>query len=93
MSVHGIDADGKLSAEPLQWHETAGHAHSVQTDRSNRFAFVPHTVPANAIYQFRFDDRTGRLTPNDPAFIQPATPRSEARRVGNEGRSRGSPRQ
>ena len=74
VSVHGIDADGKLSAEPLQWHETAGHAHSIQTDRSNRFAFVPHTVPANAIYQFRFDDTTGRLTPNDPAFIQPATP-------------------
>ena len=74
VSVHGIDAAGNLSAEPLQWHETAGHAHSVQTDRSNRFAFVPHTVPANAIYQFRFDADSGRLTPNDPPFIQPETP-------------------
>ncbi len=73
-SVHGIDGDGNLSAEPLQWVETAGHAHSVQTDRSNRFAFVPHTMPANAIYQFRFDAGRGELTANDPAFIQPETP-------------------
>lgn len=74
VSVHGIAADGTLSAQPLQWLETEGHAHSVQTDRSNRFAFVPHTVPANAIYQFRFDAQTGALTPNDPPKVQPVTP-------------------
>jgi 6-phosphogluconolactonase len=74
VSVHKIDDSGNLSAEPLQWIETATHAHSIQTDRSNRFAFVPHTMPANAIYQFRFDASTGSLTANDPAFIQPETP-------------------
>ncbi|MFH1569128.1 MAG: beta-propeller fold lactonase family protein, partial [Gemmatimonadota bacterium] len=40
----------------------------------NRFAFVPHTNPANAIYQFRFDEEAGKLTPNDPPKVQPATP-------------------
>ncbi|MDP7447636.1 MAG: beta-propeller fold lactonase family protein [Candidatus Latescibacteria bacterium] len=74
VSVHGIDGEGKLSTEPLQWIETAGHAHSIQTDRSNQFAFVPHTMPANAIYQFRFDAGSGQLTANDPPFIQPETP-------------------
>lgn len=74
VSVHAIGADGSLSAEPLQWIETATHAHSIQTDPSNRFAFVPHTNPANAIYQFRFDESTGALTANDPATIEPATP-------------------
>jgi len=74
VSVHGIDADGALSDEPLQKVETEGHAHSVQTDPSNRFAYVPHTNPANAIYQFRFDAQTGQLTPNDPPKVQPATP-------------------
>lgn len=74
VSVHGIAADGSLSAAPLQWIETAVHAHSVQTDRSNRFAFVPHTNPTNAIYQFRFDETTGALTPNDPPLVQPDTP-------------------
>lgn len=74
VSVHGIDGNGNLTEEPLQWHETDGHAHSIQTDRSNRFAFVPHTVPANAIYQFHFDASAGKLTPNAPASIQPETP-------------------
>ena len=53
VGVHGVAADGALSAEPLQMLSTAVHAHSIQTDRSNRFAFVPHTNPANAIFQFR----------------------------------------
>jgi 6-phosphogluconolactonase len=74
VSVHRIGDDGALSAKPLQWVETEGHAHSIQTDRSNRFVFVPHTNPANAIYQFRFDEATGTLTANDPPKVQPDTP-------------------
>ena len=74
VSTHRIAADGSLSRDPVQWIETEGHAHSIQTDRSNRFAFVPHTNPANAIYQFRFDQNTGALTPNDPPKVQPDTP-------------------
>ena len=74
VGVHGVAADGAISAEPLQMIPTAIRAHSIQTDRSNRFAFVPHTNPSNAIFQFRFDEQTGRLTPNDPPKIEPATP-------------------
>jgi 6-phosphogluconolactonase len=73
VSVHGINADGTLSEKPLQELDTDIRAHSIQTDRSNRFAFVPHTNPTNAIYQFHFDQDSGRLTPNEPARIQPAT--------------------
>ena len=74
VSVHGINDDYSLSSEPLQTLETDGHAHSIQTDRANKFAFVPHTNPANAIYQFRFEERTGVLSPNDPPKIEPETP-------------------
>ena len=74
VTVHRIADDGTLSAEPIQRIETEEHAHSIQTDRANRFAFVPHTNPANAIYQFRFDVASGMLSANDPAKIQPATP-------------------
>ena len=72
VSVNGINPDGSLS-EQQQWIETEEHAHSIQLDLSNRFAFVPHTCPANAIYQFRFDETTGQLTANDPPKVQPAT--------------------
>ena len=71
--VHGIGADGLLSAEPLQRIATEEHAHSIQTDSSNRFAYVPHTNPANAIYQFRFDASIGLLSANKPATVQPST--------------------
>ncbi len=74
VGVHGVAADGAISDQPLQMIPTAVHAHSIQTDRTNRFALVPHTNPANAIFQFRFDEQTGRLTPNDPPKIEPATP-------------------
>ncbi len=74
VSVHQIADDGTLSEEPLQWIHTGPRAHSIQTDRSNRFAFVPHTMPTNAIFQFRFDASSGALTPNDPPKIQPEGP-------------------
>jgi len=73
VSVHGIAADGSLSQEPLQLIFTEVHAHSIQLDRSNRFAFVPHTCPTNAISQFRFDEATGELSANHPPQIQPET--------------------
>ena len=73
ITSHRIESDGALSSEPLQWLDTAVRSHSIHTDASNRFAFVPHTNPTNAIYQFRFDEKTGLLSPNDPPLIQPQT--------------------
>ena len=73
VSVHAIGQDGSISEQPLQWIETEEHAHSIQLDRSNKFAYVPHTNPANAIYQFCFDEKSGKLSPNSPHKIQPST--------------------
>jgi 6-phosphogluconolactonase len=48
----------------------------MQTDPSNKYAFVPHIDNRggpNAIFQFKFDPNTGRLTPNSPPRVgQPA---------------------
>jgi 6-phosphogluconolactonase len=69
VAVHRIGKDGSLSENPLQEIATDTKAHAIMTDASNRFAFVPHTGP-NAIYQFRFDEKTGRLSPNDPLVVR-----------------------
>ena len=74
VAVHAIDSNQHISSEPLQTVATDTHAHSIQTDRSNKFAFVPHTNPANSIFQFKFDSETGELTANDPYKVEPATP-------------------
>src|SRR5207249_2837476 len=41
--------------------ETAKTAHCIATDRDNHFVFVPHVEP-NAVYQFRLNATTGKLT-------------------------------
>lgn len=72
-AVHAIGDDGAVASPPVEWLATAKGAHSMQTDPSNRFAFVPHisggTGP-NAIFQFRFDAETGHIAPNNPARVE-----------------------
>jgi len=84
VAVHSIGDDGSLSDPPIEWLETAPAAHCIQTDPSNKFAFVPHiarlndsvmqppgdALGPNAIFQFRFDENTGRLTPNSPLKVE-----------------------
>jgi 6-phosphogluconolactonase len=76
VSVHAIGDDGAASDPPIERHETARGAHSIQTDPSNRFAFVPHIAGRgpNEIWQFRFDEQTGRLTPSSPPKVIPDQP-------------------
>jgi 6-phosphogluconolactonase len=82
-AVHPIAADGALGGDAIEWRDTNSGAHAFQVDPTNRFGFVPHVAQspalrrlpqgsqtaANAIFQFRFDEETGRLTPNDPPRI------------------------
>ena len=73
-AVHAIGDDGAAVAPPVEWLATDKGAHSMQTDASNRFAFVPHISGGNgpnAIFQFRFDAETGHITPNNPARVEP----------------------
>jgi 6-phosphogluconolactonase len=75
-AVHPIGNDGAIGEPPIEWLETATGAHAMQTDRSNKFAFVPHIAGRgpNAIYQFRFDENTGHITPNSPPRVEPEEP-------------------
>jgi 6-phosphogluconolactonase len=72
-AVHPIGNDGSVGGPPIEWLETATGAHAMQTDPSNKFAFVPHIAGngPNAIFQFRFDEHTGHLTPNSPPRVEP----------------------
>jgi 6-phosphogluconolactonase len=83
--VYPIKGDGAVGAPPVDRNDTAIGAHAISTDPSNRFAFVPHIARIqdnvleplrdnpgpNVIMQFRFDDETGRLSPNSPFRLEP----------------------
>ncbi len=74
-AVHGTDGEGALLHPPIEWRHTGRGSHYFETDRSNRFAFVPHihgNGAANAIFQFRFDSESGCLASNDPDRVAPA---------------------
>jgi 6-phosphogluconolactonase len=71
VSVHAIGADGTVQPEPIEWRATAPKAHSIHTDRSNRYAFLPHVGESNRILQFIFDADTGHLTPNPVPTVVP----------------------
>jgi 6-phosphogluconolactonase len=83
--VHPLGEDGAVGTPSLGWLATATGAHAIETDPSNRFAFVPHIARLNdnvleppkenpgpnMILQFRFDAQTGRLTANSPFRVEP----------------------
>jgi 6-phosphogluconolactonase len=73
VAVHAIGDDGVVVDPLIQRLDTATGAHAIQTDPSNQFAFVPHIAGRgpNAIFQFRFDENTGHLTPNSPLKVEP----------------------
>lgn len=68
VSVSAVDADGRVSAEPLQVIPIGRSAHSVAVDASNRYVFVP-TLGSDAVFQFTFDEKSGRLASNTPAVV------------------------
>jgi len=77
-AVHRIEANGAVGAASEEWLATDTGAHAIQTDPSNRFAFVPHIARLqdnvleppknnpgpNFILQLRFDAEAGRLSGN-----------------------------
>jgi len=73
VAVHPIGSDGSVGGAPIEWLATASGAHAMQTDVTNSYAFAPHIAGngPNAIFQFKFDENTGRLTANSPAKVEP----------------------
>ena len=61
VTVHPIGSDGAVRSPACDQRITEIYAHSILTDPSNRYAFVPHVAPTDSIHQFRFDSTSGSL--------------------------------
>src|SRR5438034_1587613 len=68
VSVNPVSPDGRVG-EPTQVVATARNAHAIRTDNTNRFVFVPH-LGTDQVFQFLFDEKSGRLTANTPPVFQ-----------------------
>ena len=83
VAVHPLGNDGSVGGDATSSLATDVGAHSIMTDRSNRFAYVPHiayqqdnvleppkNIPGpNVIYQLKFDEATGTLSGNEPLVV------------------------
>src|SRR6266852_5244983 len=69
VSVNAVGGDGRVLAEPLQVIPVGRNAHSILVDATNRFVYVPN-LGTDQIFQFVFDEKTGRLASNTPAVAQ-----------------------
>lgn len=65
IAVNPIGPSGLVTEPAQQVIPTGRNDHTIQTDRTNRYAFATN-LGSDQILQFRFDEATGRLTPNDP---------------------------
>jgi 6-phosphogluconolactonase len=68
VSVNPVQSDGRVG-DPLQVIPTARNAHSIRADNTNRFVFAPH-LGTDQVFQFFFDQKTGRLAANTPPVLQ-----------------------
>jgi 6-phosphogluconolactonase len=85
-AVFRLTSEGTVGTPSQDWLATATGAHAIGTDRSNRFAYVPHIARLqdnvlepprnlagpNMIMQFRFDAENGSLSPNSPPQVAQA---------------------
>ncbi len=69
ISLNAVGADGHVAAAPLQVIPVGRNAHSIRTDESNRYVYVP-ALGSDQIFQFAFDAGAGTLRSNTPAVLQ-----------------------
>ena len=69
ISVNPIDPEGLVEAQSVQVVPAASHPHSILTDQSNNYVFVP-SLGGDVILQYKFDRTTGRVTPNTPPAVE-----------------------
>ena len=78
VEVHSLAKDGSLDQQTafvqhigssVHPRQTKPYAHWFRTDPSNKFGLVAD-LGMDQVVVYRFDAKTGKLTPNDPPFVK-----------------------
>ena len=72
-SSYRVGDDGALVAPAACTVHTIPGAHSVQVHPGNRYAYVPHCITQNAIFQYAYDGETGEFAMQDLGILVPPT--------------------
>ncbi len=69
VAVSAVNAAGLVDAPAIQVVPTGHNAHCIRPGGSNKFVYATN-LGSDQILQFRFDAKTGKLTPNDPPLVK-----------------------
>ena len=67
-AIYPINSKGELQSKAVLIFTNYVNAHSILTDPANKFAFIADKG-GDKIYQYKFDEKTGNLTPNEPPVV------------------------
>lgn len=71
VDVYALDKAGSPTKLVTALNEERRNAHCVLPSPDNRFVYIPYVKETNAIFQYRFDPATGKLTPLDRKNAKP----------------------
>lgn len=71
VAVYQIQNDGIVGKATTTFKTPNQEAHCIRTSPDNRFAYVPCVKNNNALFQFSFDEDTGKLEPIEPFNAKP----------------------
>ena len=71
VDVFLVDKNGNVGNRVFGLDEGRKNAHCVFPSPNNRFVYIPYVKDTNAIFQYRFDDHSGSLTPLSPKNANP----------------------
>ena len=67
-AIYPINSKSELQSKAVLIFTNYVNGHSILTDPTNKFAFIADKG-GDKIYQYKFDEKTGNLTPNDPPAV------------------------
>lgn len=71
VGAYRLDTEAGVAERVCSTATPTTFAHCILTTPDNEYAYVPCVKENNALYQFKFDDNTGQLTPLEPFDARP----------------------
>ncbi len=70
VDIYRLTKNGTSPTLTSTTFEGRDEAHSILTSPNNRFAYVPYVKDNNALFQYSFDEKSGKLLPLEPPQVE-----------------------
>ena len=71
VDVYALKEDGRTDGRVATLKEGRKAAHCALVSPDNQFLYIPYVKEHNALFQYRFDSKTGQMSPLEPLNAEP----------------------